>query len=233
MADPTGLAKIIEVSEKLTREAREFLFKIAGNTLIPASEELGEWFRDIIRVRRARWEKTINEAQRKAKSTKRPIQEVDVKILEPIIEGASLEGDETVSDLWSGLLASASIGETIDPIYSQILRDMTSNDAITFKLLNEIECQILSGQIKKKNGIRLNKKSYAIRIKSIRKESSLSDEELQISLEKLLNFGVCRLVGGTLRNILFFDEFKPNEGIYLTFIGKKFLDLCTSFENET
>lgn len=231
--DITGLGKVAEASEKMTREAREFIFKVFGNIFFPASEEGGEWLRDIVCVKRDRWQETSVAAYKKTKLTGRSIQKVDIRLLEPIYKGASLEDSPTVQELWSGCLAAASIGETIDPSYPRIISDMTPKDLEVLSLIDRLERQIINKEIKRSSGIKLEKDHYALKIKSIKKDSNLSDEKLRISFDKLINFGLCRLVGGTMRDIFIYGDYRQNEAIYLTYIGKNFLDVCLHLFNQS
>jgi len=66
---------------------------------------------------------------------------VPLKVLKPILDGAALEEDEEIQELWAALLANAGGGAepgTVSPAYPAILRQLSPNDAKVMRALFEI-----------------------------------------------------------------------------------------------
>lgn len=103
---------------------RDFLQKLTG----PWAEEIGLAFGDVARVYR------FKRAVRLLEKVKKILEDaginphgVNPRILLPIIECASLEGDEDLHDRWANLLANAAnpdIDDEVLPAFSGVLRDL-------------------------------------------------------------------------------------------------------------
>ncbi|MBW4462244.1 MAG: DUF4393 domain-containing protein [Nodosilinea sp. WJT8-NPBG4] len=134
--DIVGLGKTAENTLAITKELRGFLASIFGPLLGPATEEIGQYIADPIRI--ARQERLIKYAEKSQKQ----IAELDAipqaikpKILFPIMEYSTLEDDDYLQDKWVNLLTSAAIGNYIHPSYPRILSELSPLDA---KLLEVI-----------------------------------------------------------------------------------------------
>jgi hypothetical protein len=119
------------VTAGLLKSFHELLELIAG----PACEEIGQHFRDRVRLYRLRNSVRLLETLRDLQARLgMAAGEVHPKLLFPILEHASLEDDPTLSRLWAGLLASASVGRTL-PAYIDIVKQLAPDDA---KLLRSL-----------------------------------------------------------------------------------------------
>jgi hypothetical protein len=84
----------------------------------PATAEIAERFKDNIRVYRyGRQLECLKKAEQMAKEAGFTPKAVPIKLLFPLLEGASLEEDETLHSMWAALLANAS-----NPSHQQMLR---------------------------------------------------------------------------------------------------------------
>src|SRR5688572_1915560 len=80
----------------------------------PAADEVAEMWRDQIRIYRyGRQLSLLKKAERMAQEAGFIPKAVPPKILFPLLEGASMEEDEGLHNMWAALLANASLAEAI------------------------------------------------------------------------------------------------------------------------
>lgn len=109
---------------------------IVKRMLGPAADEVAEMWKDQIRMYRyERQIKCVEKAERMAEEAGFTPKAVPPKILFPLLEGASLEHDETLHTMWAALLANAAsdMPSIVRPSFFTILREMASDEA---ELLN-------------------------------------------------------------------------------------------------
>ena len=99
------------------------LAKLTG----PLCEEVGEYFGDKVRAYRQRnLGKIIEGSLAKLEAAAKPINPIPPRLLLPMVESASLEDNETLQDMWSGLLATASDrADDMSPAFTETLRVLT------------------------------------------------------------------------------------------------------------
>lgn len=117
--------KIIEESIDV---AKGFLQKLIN----PPIEELGLLVSDNIRLWRFKNQIRILEKSKKIVEKKNiNIQQIPLKILVPLLDGASLEEDDDLRDNWSALIANSANNDKdiCNPIFSDILKQLSSNEA--------------------------------------------------------------------------------------------------------
>jgi hypothetical protein len=106
---------------------------IVKRMLGPAADELAEMWRDQVRMYRyERQLKCVEKAERMAQEAGFTPQAVPPKILFPLLEGASLEEDETLHDMWAALLANAASPECagrVRPAFISTLKQMAPDEA--------------------------------------------------------------------------------------------------------
>src|ERR1700733_2109969 len=113
---------------------------IVKRMLGPAADELAEMWRDQVRLYRyERQVKCIEKAEKMAADAGFSPNEVPPKILFPLLEGASMEHDETLHTMWAALLANASsqIGRIVRPSFINLLREMAPDEAQLLCILAE------------------------------------------------------------------------------------------------
>lgn len=104
--------------------------------------------------------KILSKTKKICEDNKIPLQAVNVKFITQLLENASLEEEENMQDRWSALLANAVKNPNeINPSFIDILRQLTSNEAI---ILNKLY------------------------IESSRKNNLKERNELQFSKEKIM-----------------------------------------------
>ena len=111
----------------------ENLAKLTG----PMCEELGLYFGERARAFRQRNLTAIvdQSIKRLEKAGKSP-NPVPPRLLLPIVDGASVEDNLTLQEMWSGLLASASDqADNMSPSYAETLKSLTPIEARSMKVL--------------------------------------------------------------------------------------------------
>lgn len=110
------------VTEDVTPEVSEFLAVVLGSPGVDLSEMAAE------QVRAWRFKREI-------KFAKKAMQQLDdggidatpvpMRTLVPLLEGATLEDDEGMSDRWASLLANAASGKRdVPPSFPSVLREL-------------------------------------------------------------------------------------------------------------
>lgn len=108
-------------------KAADLLHKLAG----PMFEELGAVLGDKVRVYRARnMVKTFQKTERLLRDAGLPANAVPPRLLLPIIENSSVEDNDSLQELWAGLLATASQqADSVSPSFVDTLRQLTPDEA--------------------------------------------------------------------------------------------------------
>src|SRR6266478_6312148 len=92
----------------------------------PAAEELGQRFGDRVRLYRyGRSLEMLKKAEKMAKEAGFTPKSVPIKLLFPLLEGASLEEDEDLHTMWAALLANAAMPENarnVRPAFISVLK---------------------------------------------------------------------------------------------------------------
>lgn len=132
MQDVLGVGKAVE---KLADPVMELLKRIAG----PAADEVGLTFRDSVHVYRAKRAYRLAEKFQEfcEKHNVKPVP-VSLKILLPILDGASVEDDENLHTMWANLLASAAIPGAKPkpyPAFIEVIRQLSKEEALFYNAL--------------------------------------------------------------------------------------------------
>ncbi len=112
---------------------------IVKRMLGPAADEVAEMWRDKVKLYRyERQLKCVEKAEKMAREAGFTPQAVPPKILFPLLEGASMEDDESLHDLWASLLANASSpknAEKVRPGFIAVLRQLAKDEALLLNWL--------------------------------------------------------------------------------------------------
>jgi len=108
-------------------KATDLFHKLAG----PVFEEFGAILGDKVKVYRVKnMIKTTLKTQRLLLDAGLPVNAVPPRLLLPIIENCSVEDNETLQDLWAGLLATASQeSDLVSPSFVDSLKQLTPVEA--------------------------------------------------------------------------------------------------------
>ena len=213
----------MELAKHGLQAVKDFFGKIAG----VSAEEVGQLLAD--QVRFFRWKNQIKILQ-KAKSFLDEAgvnpKHVSLKILVPILDAGSLEEEEAMSDRWAALLAAAanpSSPVSVVPSFPEILKELSSKEA---QLLDEVFDLVTSG---------VSRDEWAtkgVKRDAIRRGISLSDQDLEVSVENLYRLHLCSPPKAKIGPIKW-DEFPERrfqtdvkEIICLTELGYSFVSAC-------
>jgi len=108
------------------------LTQLVKRMLGPAADELADRWRGEVRLYRyGRQIACIKRAEEMAASAGLPPKAVPIKILFPLLEGASLEEDPNLQEMWAALLANSSttMDSLIRPSFIRLLQDMAPDEA--------------------------------------------------------------------------------------------------------
>lgn len=140
----------------------------------------------------------------------------------PILEGASLENEESLQELWAGLIANASDPGhklNIKKVYIEILRGLEPLDAVVMNLLS---AQSLPEVFSKQNSAHLNAEGVARLL-------GADTEEVKISLQTLARYG-CIIDSWTGQTVEDLDKgysgFRvnnPKSNFRLSHLGRQFV----------
>jgi Abortive infection alpha len=177
---PEGLANAVDTTAKT---AKEFLEKIAG----PPAEEFGLFLGDQVRLFRFRKQvKLLADAEEILKQAGVDPKKVPLKTLCPILEGASVEDDESMSARWAALLATAANPKstiTIQPSFPEILKQLSPLEAKILDLIFDMINQI---------GIsRVEWLSRGAMGKSVRDFLHLQEQDFEIAIDNLYRLRLC------------------------------------------
>lgn len=133
--DPTDIIKAApEIAKVAGPLAAAIPFTgIVKRMLGPAADEVAEMWADKVRLYRAeRQARCVEKAERFLTEAGINPQAVSLKLLFPLLEGASFEEDESLHDMWAALLANAACLENADrvrPGFIVALRQMAPDEA--------------------------------------------------------------------------------------------------------
>lgn len=208
---------------QIVEDARRFLEKIVG----PPLEELGGLLADQLRLFRLKKQVQILEKAQKILLDKgiNP-RKVSLKILVPILEEGSLEEDESMSDRWASLLATAadpSSAISVQPSFPEILKELSPKEAL---ILDKIFDLVVSERIPR------NQWTYRGAVgESVKQVLRLSDEEFEIAIDNLYRLRLCSAPSMTIEGLeppggrL---QLQTKEVICLTDFGFAFVSACRS-----
>jgi len=203
--------------------ARRFLEKIVG----PSLEELGGLLADQVRLFRFKKQiKILEKAQKILLDKGINPRKVSLKTLVPILEEGSLEEDESMSDRWASLLATAadpSSAISVQPSFPEILKELSPKEAL---ILDKIFDLVVSEHIPRNQWT-----SRGAVGESVKQVLRLSDEEFEIAIDNLYRLRLCSPPSMTIKGISppgrqF--QLQMKEVICLTDFGFAFVSACRS-----
>jgi hypothetical protein len=129
--------KALEIGfDVVLQPINEALSNITG----PSSKTIGRMLNAMLCTQMRNVVRVYGRAAEMLNSVGVPLAPVPLKLLKPILDGASTEEDEEVQEIWAALLANAGGGaepSTVSPAYPEILRQLSTNDAKVMKGLFE------------------------------------------------------------------------------------------------
>jgi hypothetical protein len=128
------------MAEEVTPEVSRFMGTVAGSP----SLEVGELIAEQIRAWRFQREiKHVKKAMKQLDDAGMSPSAVPLRTLAPLIEGGSLESDDSMSDRWASLLANAASGERdVPPSFPGVLRELEPVQAQLLDQTYDLSMQI-------------------------------------------------------------------------------------------
>jgi len=207
-------------------EARRFLERIVG----PPLDELGGLLADHVRLFRFRKQVQILEKARKILLDKGiDPKKVSLKTLVPILEEGSLEEDESMSDRWASLLATAadpSSTISVQPSFPEILKELSPKQAL---ILDNIFDLVVAEHVPRNE--------WAFRGangQSVKQAFRLSDDEFEIAIDNPYRLRLCSAPSMTVTGLEPAGrrlQLQMKEVICLTDFGFAFVCACRSHQS--
>ena len=199
--------------------AVSFVKKILG----PAGDELSGMVADYIRIHRLgnqirmfrRSERMLTEAGFKPNP-------VALKVLWPLMEGASLEEEEALATKWASLLANAATPQgnsLVEPSFADVLRQLTP-----------LQAQILDKIYEKIDGVRLKNELYGqqpVNLYHIRAELAVEFALFERCMDNLIRLHLCTKELPNQRKTWPGGGFRGTSIVDPTLFGYDFVMACT------
>ncbi len=132
MDDFTGVSKIIESTDSITKEFRLIIYDF----LSPVAKESGNYIADRIKYLR------VNNCIKALVKSKKILSDYEVtdyiietRNLFPLIEKCSIESTEELVDKWANLIASAAIDKNFSPSYINLLSSLSPIESLTLDVI--------------------------------------------------------------------------------------------------
>lgn len=193
------------------RPLADIVDKIAG----PMAEELGLTLQDHVKVFRLKrqirlFQKVKEILDREGVEPGR----VPLKLLAAIMDNATLEEDHSLQDMWAALLANNAMGNSLETIFGEILRQLSPADA---RLLRNCFHEVMSSPMNRETGRFLILESLQTWMDELRQERT--DIPLSsLSVENLQRLGLVSMEGVSINGV----GGEPR----LTEIGLQFMYAC-------
>lgn len=214
-----------EIVKQVAKPVQDFIKAVVGE---PA-KELGAWATDKIREKRLIAQITIfQKAQKLVVDAGLRPKAINMKLLVPLIENASLEEDEDIVNMWANLLANAATSDGVKSSYTSLLKEIDANEARIM--------QFIYNQYIAKFGVNFKPThEYAGNISGelIQNIFNLNNEDFEQAIDNLYRL---RLLAPTASTLSFLDD--PNtpfahyskKNIGITYFGYFFIKACNVVE---
>lgn len=151
---PANGAHMGDFSETVNKAA-DLVYRLAG----PVCDDIGAMISDSIKPYRAKnLVNTLRKTDRILRDAGLPANAVPTRLLFPIADASSIEDNETLQEMWAGLLATASQQtDAVSPSFIETLKQLTPDEARHL----EVICQ---DSVKHFNDITERTKQFGIKI---------------------------------------------------------------------
>jgi hypothetical protein len=198
--------------ELSSKEAKEFL-----DLIIPRSaKEFGGIVLDNVKFWRVKNQVRILEKTKKLVAERGvDITQVNLKVLVPLLENASLEEDESLQDKWAAILANAATGRAIiRPLFPEILKELST-----------VEVKVLDAMFN--NFLKEENPEMQFDKNLVGKAFTIGGSELDLLVDNLLRLGLCRTPGN--KGVSFGDipvAMHTTDIFEFTSLGRQFVAAC-------
>jgi hypothetical protein len=194
-------------ADEISPEVSRFIGTIAGSPAIEVSELIAEQ----IRAWRFRLEiRHLRKAMAQLEQAGLSPKVVPMRTLAPLIEGASLEDDESLGDRWASLLANAASGsQSVPPSFPGVLRELDPVGAQLLDYVYETHMQLAPDL----------RPHFAADVTRAQGEMALSDVELEFHVDNLIRLRLITSPG-------LFGGGSNMKHVSLTQFGRSFVRAC-------
>lgn len=130
----------------------------------PSVDEFGFMHQDNMRFRRANNQlKIFTRAKERAEKTGMNIKQMNLKALFPLLEGISLEEEETLQEMWTNLFLNytdSSKNLTIN-VYPEILKQLSTNEVRLLEYVKGNDSKIVTGGFNKTTAVEFGDEEIA------------------------------------------------------------------------
>jgi len=200
----------LDIKSTTIERGLDLIWGFLGKAIGPTVEEFGLGLSDNLRMRRFRNQlKNLERAKKIAEDHNVNIKQINLKALFPYLEGAVLEEDETLQEMWANLFVNYvdTAKNLTMTVFPDILRHLSSNEVKIISFMRE------NTSLLKKNRWYGETQNYP---------GEYTDEEIG----NLSRLGLIHAES----NLSIYDENKIEEwapdNYYLTNLGRAFLDAC-------
>jgi hypothetical protein len=182
----------------------------------PSADAAGAWVRDRIALIMGRnVEAVADRARRMVEDSGTPTEEVPLKQLIPILQGAALEEDASLQDRWAALLANAATASgysELSAVFAEILCRLRPIDAQILDILVDA-------------GVQPTQRGGMLRGSLEEQLPEVHSDEIELSLsvlgrEGLVEYQPKRIFAGSL------SESDPEDAFRVTSVATRFVRAC-------
>jgi hypothetical protein len=226
MPDPVVGKSVLATSDELTSAAKSLLERV----LAPSADEIGKFLGEKVHGYLSRNRtRVFNSAAQLVAAAGKPVREVAMRTMLPLIEGASAESDENLQGRWAALLANAATegdADAIPPLFPRILANLTPLAAELLETLHDVAG--LRTTDPQDPDLTIAKLYYAL---SAKRQTAESEEAADTAMDILMSQGLAVRspvsIGGHMGNSMMIADTRLDEMVRLTALGQRFLHSVT------
>ncbi|MDF7810915.1 Abi-alpha family protein [Hymenobacter sp. YC55] len=181
------MAEVVSLSTILTGAGSGIAVPFINKMLGPAADEIGLMLGERVRLFRLQNQfKLFRAAQQMLTVAGIEPKQVNLKLLLPLMEGASVEEDEVLATKWAALLANAATHQgdmLVEPSFADVLRQLTP-----------VQAQILDELYKQVNGAHLQDEAWGrqtLNERQVREALKLEFAQFERCMDNLLRLRLC------------------------------------------
>ncbi|QNH62212.1 Abi-alpha family protein [Hymenobacter sediminicola] len=187
----------------------------------PAVEEMGGMVADYVRIHRlGKQIKAFTRSQQMLTDAGLTPSPIAMKTLWPLMEGISIEDNDSLSEKWAALLANAASpngSEVVEPSFADVLKQLTPTQAL---ILDHLYEQVDGRLMQQERGW-----YYTFKVDKVRRVIELPFTDFERCMDNLIRLRLCTRIIPARNNSLF----KPPAGFPTTeptMFGYAFVQAC-------
>lgn len=183
------VGKGLDVAEKVSG----FLKMIFGDAFKELGASLHDWCKYFRYTQLLRIQHKVSEIHRE-RGIEGGVAPIPLRYAIPLIQGASQEDEDTIQDLWAGLIANTTDPErrlTINKVYIQILTALEPLDALLLRFI-----------VKRGSSNVFQTRSSGLDLDRICEDIDMPKSQLGVSVQNLIRLGCVREVEPSQTNVV-------------------------------